>query len=411
MRLFFCTLFLGLSFLLKANDSLVFFKGSWKELLQEARKQNKPIFLDVYTSWCAPCKQMDKFVFTDKEVANKYNSAFINYKIDAEKGEGITLAGQFNVKAYPTYLFIDPQGYPLHRVEGYFDVAPFVAEANRAVSLVNTENPISVYEKEFNAGNREAAFLRTYIAKMTALKLDNTPILNAYFSSLSVKQLSQPSELIFLGENAGTIQFNGLPFLIGKYKILPREQQQKIATRIYSRIIHNATGEALKAGRIMEAQQLVSYMDQLKPLVPAKAQNAIDRLRMMYYAQVKDHEQFRKIGYALTKPLLQIPVDSLFQRDEREYQKIMKPYLTGEQDSTKVVGFQEDKKYLQHIFSAEVSTQLYDIAKAFAENLEVTDPARADALKWIRHAALLLPDNKAIQELQQKLESTTAPSS
>jgi thiol-disulfide isomerase/thioredoxin len=411
MRLFICALFFGLPFLLKANDSLVFFKGSWKDVLQEARKQNKPIFLDVYTSWCAPCKQMDKFVFTAKEVGNKYNAAFINYKIDAEKGEGITLAGQFNVKAYPTYLFLDPQGYPVHRVEGYFDVVPFIAEADRAVALANTENPISVYEKEFNAGNREAAFLRTYIAKMTALKLDNTPVLNAYFSSISLKQLSQPSELIFLGENAGTIQFKGLSFLIEKYKILPKEQQQKIAARIYSRIIHNATGEALKAGRILEAQQLVAYMDLLKPQVSPKAANAIDRLRMMYYAQVKDHDQFKKIGYALAKPLLQIPVDSLFQRDEREFQEIMKPFLTGEQDSTKVVGFREDKKYIQHIFSGEVSTGLYDIAKAFAENLDVTDPGRADALKWAKHAAVLLPGNKAIQELQEKLESTTAPSS
>ncbi len=410
MRLLICTLIVVLSSAVKANDSLTFFKGTWQEVLQEARKQNKPIFLDVYTTWCAPCKQMDKFVFTTKEVGDRYNPAFINYKIDAEKGEGIQLAGQFNVKAYPTYLFLDPQGYPLHRVEGYFDVVPFLAQADRAISLINSENPISVYEKEFKEGNREAAFLRNYIVKMTALKLDNTPVLNAYFASVSVKELSKPSELIFLGENAGSIQFKGLPFLIEKRSVLNKEEQQKLAGRIYSRIIHNAAGEAWKAGRMPEMQQLVAYMDLLRPLVTNKHRDAMDNLRMMYYTSVKDYQQFKKIGYATAKPLLLIPVDSLRQRDDREFQTIMKPYLTGEKDSTKVVGFQEDQKYLRHIYSGQVSTQLYDLAKRFAENLDVTDPARADALKWIRHADKLIPGNKAIRELQEKLEGTTAPS-
>ncbi|MCG2616042.1 thioredoxin family protein [Terrimonas sp. NA20] len=410
MRSLICILALFLSSIVKANDSLTFFKGSWQEVLQEAKKQNKPIFLDVYTSWCAPCKQMDKFVFTVKEVGDKYNAAFINYKIDAEKGEGIQLAGQFNVKAYPTYLFLDSQGYPVHRVEGYFDSAPFVAQADRAISLVGTENPVSVYEKEFNEGNREAAFLRRYITKMTELKLDNTPVLNAYFESASIKQLSEPAALIFLGENAGSIRFKGLPFLLKAYKNLSKEEQQKLAGRIYSRIIHNAAGEAWKAGRMPEMQQLVAYMDLLRPDVTKKHTEAMDNLRMMYYAAVKDLEQFRKIGYASAKPLLLIPVDSLFQRDDREFRAIMKPYLTGEKDSTKVVGFQEDQKYLRHIYSGEVSTKLYDLAKMFAENLDVTDPGRADALKWIRHAQKLVPGNKAILELKEKLETTTAPS-
>ncbi|MET0463913.1 MAG: thioredoxin family protein [Chitinophagaceae bacterium] len=410
MRSLICIFFLIISSVIKANDSLTFFKGTWKEVLQEAQKQNKPIFLDVYTSWCSPCKQMDKFVFTAKEVGDKYNPAFINYRIDAEKGEGIQLAGQFNVKAYPTYLFLDQKGYPLHRVEGYFDIEPFVAQADRAISLVNAENPISVYEKEFKEGNREAAFLRTYIAKLTAFKLDNTTVLNAYFTSGSLKQLSQPAELIFLGENAGTIQFKGLPFLIEKYTTLSREEQQKLAARIYSRIIHNAAGEAFNAGRMLEMQQLITYMDLLRPQVSEKYRKAMDRLRMMFYATVKNYQQFKKIGYETARPLLLIPVDSLHKRDEREFQLIMKPYLTGEKDSTKVVGFQEDKKYVQHIHSAEVSTALYDLARIFAENLDVTDPGRTDALKWIRHADKVLPGNKAIHELLEKLESTTSPS-
>ena len=47
-------------------------------------------------------------VFTRPEVGKKYNQGFVNVKIDAEKGEGIALAKKYQVKSYPTYLFINP---------------------------------------------------------------------------------------------------------------------------------------------------------------------------------------------------------------------------------------------------------------------------------------------------------------
>ena len=47
-----------------------FFEGSFQEVKAEAKKQNKIIFIDCYTSWCGPCKWMAKNVFTDKKVGD-----------------------------------------------------------------------------------------------------------------------------------------------------------------------------------------------------------------------------------------------------------------------------------------------------------------------------------------------------
>ena len=73
----------------QVEEGIKFFEGTWEEALTLAKKEHKIIFVDAYTTWCGPCKQMAKDVFTQKEVGDFYNKSFINVKLDMEKGEGI----------------------------------------------------------------------------------------------------------------------------------------------------------------------------------------------------------------------------------------------------------------------------------------------------------------------------------
>lgn len=74
----------------------------------QGQSRNKLIFIDFYTQWCGPCLNMAQTVFSLPTVGYYYNQTFINLKIDAEEGEGITLAKKYGVRSYPTYAFIDP---------------------------------------------------------------------------------------------------------------------------------------------------------------------------------------------------------------------------------------------------------------------------------------------------------------
>jgi len=71
--------------LLAAGKGIQFRTGSFQDALQEAEATGKLIFLDGYTSWCAPCKMMNTTVFTDPEVGHFFNEHFINVKFDMEK--------------------------------------------------------------------------------------------------------------------------------------------------------------------------------------------------------------------------------------------------------------------------------------------------------------------------------------
>ena len=55
--------------------------GDWASVQTKAKENGKLIFIDFYTTWCGPCKQMSKNIFPLKEVGDFYNKHFVNYKI------------------------------------------------------------------------------------------------------------------------------------------------------------------------------------------------------------------------------------------------------------------------------------------------------------------------------------------
>lgn len=103
-----------------------FMNGSWQEALNEAQKQNKPIMVDFYTTWCGPCKLMTKTTFASTQVGDFADANFIAFKVDCEKGEGIQLAQKYEVFNYPTIAFIDKNGNLLGKEIGYKNADDFL---------------------------------------------------------------------------------------------------------------------------------------------------------------------------------------------------------------------------------------------------------------------------------------------
>ena len=92
------------------EKGIVFFEPNWQKVKAEAKKQNKLIFIDAYTTWCGPCKQLKKNTFPDKAVGEFFNENFINVAFDMEKDDGLLLANQYGVSAFPTLLITDANG-------------------------------------------------------------------------------------------------------------------------------------------------------------------------------------------------------------------------------------------------------------------------------------------------------------
>ena len=150
----------------KKAEGIVFFKGTWQQALEQARKENKLIFMDCYTSWCGPCKMLAKEVFTDPEVAAFFNEKFVNVKVDMEKGEGVELKKQYKVSAYPTLNFINGKGELQHCVVGGMPADALIAQAKLALE----GKGLIALQTLYAQGNRESQFIEDYL---TALDMGN----------------------------------------------------------------------------------------------------------------------------------------------------------------------------------------------------------------------------------------------
>ena len=107
--------------------------------LKKAEMEKKAVFIDFYTTWCMPCRMMDESVFSDWDVAEYMAENVVSVKVNAEKGRGVDLKNQFSVGAYPTFVFLAPNGTELSRKEGSSSIADFKKMAKTAVWKV--KNP------------------------------------------------------------------------------------------------------------------------------------------------------------------------------------------------------------------------------------------------------------------------------
>lgn len=167
-------LFLSFAFsVLKAQDApksetpnpksteggISFIHDNFKEALAQAKKENKPIFMDAFTTWCGPCKMMSKSTFTDTAVAELFNKQFVNLKMDMEKGEGPDLLQRYGIVAYPTLLFLNSDGEVLHKALGFQNAEQFLTLGKTALA---GEQTLGSWTARYEKGERNGAFLKEY---------------------------------------------------------------------------------------------------------------------------------------------------------------------------------------------------------------------------------------------------------
>ncbi len=115
---------------------------SMNEALEAQKKVPKKIIMDVYTSWCGPCKLLDKNTFGNKDVIKFVNNYYYPVKFNAEGTESITyqdftytnpnyqegrkgrnsqhlLANALKISGYPTIVFFKENGDLIQPIVGY----------------------------------------------------------------------------------------------------------------------------------------------------------------------------------------------------------------------------------------------------------------------------------------------------
>jgi len=86
------------------------------DVLAQAQKEDKKVFIDTYTKRCLPCKNLD-IVFTDKALGEYFNQNFVNVKFDMDNALGKDIHLKYGVVFVPTMLILDKNGYTVLKFE------------------------------------------------------------------------------------------------------------------------------------------------------------------------------------------------------------------------------------------------------------------------------------------------------
>ena len=159
-KIFLFIAFLWISLVSFAQDGVNFEHLSFREALDKAKSEQKYVFMDCYTSWCGPCKNMTQNVFPQKKAGDYFNPKFICVKYDMEKGEGPELGNRFEVRAYPTFLVLDAEGRLLHKVIGSYSVDEII---ERIEESFDEEKAYGSLKAKYESGNREQVFMVKYL--------------------------------------------------------------------------------------------------------------------------------------------------------------------------------------------------------------------------------------------------------
>jgi len=116
------------------NAASVVWRADFDSAMKEARRTGKPVFVDIYTDWCGPCKYLEATTYRDPKFV-RASRAWVMVKVNAEKGaRNIQVAQKYRPEGYPTLLMLDARGKKLNQIAGAYPTEMMLAEMKKAQS-------------------------------------------------------------------------------------------------------------------------------------------------------------------------------------------------------------------------------------------------------------------------------------
>ncbi|GGH01942.1 hypothetical protein GCM10011416_20920 [Polaribacter pacificus] len=101
------------------TENFISIDQDYELALKTASKENKLLFIDFYTTWCAPCKEVDELVFQNDSIQQILKKDYVFLRYNAENDTVFHLSKKHHVSSYPTGLVLNSNGYVVNRKYGF----------------------------------------------------------------------------------------------------------------------------------------------------------------------------------------------------------------------------------------------------------------------------------------------------
>ncbi|QOW11710.1 DUF255 domain-containing protein [Kaistella flava (ex Peng et al. 2021)] len=284
-------LFLFIFLISFSQESINFENTTFKEVLAKAKREKKLIFMDAYASWCGPCKLMEKNVFPLAAVKEYYNANFINARFDMEIGEGREIAQKYQIRSYPSFLFLNGDGDVVMKNFGYMGGEDFIAIAKEANNplLVNS-NPKALFEK----GESDPAFLLNMMRQNAQTDYELAKkVSERYFKVKKDQELTR--------DDIGMLLYFLKSPSDPNYQVF-KDRKANIVKEM-SEDIYNQFDVNIKISKVMESSLDQNtgvinddyfYKNAIPLVGKAEAETALNRMKVIYYPNVGNFKEYEK---------------------------------------------------------------------------------------------------------------------
>lgn len=295
-------LLLLIPFLASAQEKGTHFEHglTWEQVKEKAKKENKYLFVDCFTTWCGPCKDMANNVFPQEKVGDFFNKNFVNVKIQFDKTKNdsdevkswyadvAAINKEFKVRAYPTFLIFSPQGELVHRIVGSGQADEFIAKAQEAL---DPETQYYTIIKKYGSGNPSPEILKKLIsASEQVYEHENAAkFAGAYFDTQ--KDLYTKDNLNFLSKYIKDSKSKGFEIILKDTEKVDAVLGNGRANEILSNVI-------IKESIYPELRNPTANIDSLIAVVASKyptvdMRKETELMKVKFYQEEKDWDKFQ----------------------------------------------------------------------------------------------------------------------
>jgi len=118
------------------------------------------LFVDVYATWCGPCKMMDSEVYTDPAVADYMNAHFLSVRLDGESDFGRIYASEQGLEGYPSMFIFSDDGERVSKIVGFTPAADLKSSLS---SITEGFSKVKTFRALYQKGTLDAESFADYI--------------------------------------------------------------------------------------------------------------------------------------------------------------------------------------------------------------------------------------------------------
>lgn len=87
-------------------------------MVTNAKHKKRPIFIGLHTDWCVKCRWVKEDLLRQPSTISFFRENLVSYWIDAETRNGAQIVEEYDIRAYPTFLYLTTEADEVTRYIG-----------------------------------------------------------------------------------------------------------------------------------------------------------------------------------------------------------------------------------------------------------------------------------------------------